>query len=735
MKSRILLVGMLALLSVRVDAQTVSPGKPPPAAAEAPVMLSEFTVSAQTDRGYNSANTVGATRVNIAVKNAPLSVVSLNPEFLRDVNPVTIEQAARYVSGVVAAGAPNSGQLTVRGQNTPGASFRDGVPEVNNARGALFSDPALIDRIEIVKGPAGTLYGSHNSGGIVNVISKMPSNKRQTTVRGTVAEDSIYRAEFDTQGPLAAPGWSYRFVAAYQDGKTPQGLVNNSSAFSPMVAYQARNGFRLLARYAYQHPEKGTNGYSWFTDQSGRISTFLPREKTIAELDQAREQRQHLFDLDLEQAFRTGPVAWNSRLKLRWGAADTDIILYEQGQNLYEFRDAAGTVVGNMTNTLFSDPRVRSFRVATRTRSTVQVEQEQGVANLDFVGNFDTGPAKHKLLLYAVYARSLSKELGSAGPFAGIDLQTYQRPSSIAAGILATPTRNIDTNIQTWSHALAAQDNVSFLDDRLIFVGGLRYDRSTADNVNRVANVRRFNDVRDAVSYKYGVVGRPHPAIGLYYNYSETFSPQGIDQVSGRVLPNLEPSTSEVGVKLNFFDDRLIVNGAYFDTITENALVAVTIVDAAGATRLTNVPAGRQTVKGWEVDATWSPIEGLDLMAGIGDLNSRTQTGVRARAVPLGLNYRVFGKYRLQSGGLLKGVFVGGGYENTPERALDFADTATLPGYDTFELFLGRRWKQWGVQVNVTNLFDKEAAWIAVARQIIYPLDPRRVRISASYTW
>src|SRR5690349_17406284 len=135
------------------------------------VTLSEFNVSAANDRGYNSANTVGATRVNVAIKNTPISVVSLNSQFLLDTNATSIEQAARYVSGVVSAGAPYSGQLTVRGQNTPGASFRDGVAENIGSRGALFSDIALTERIEVIKGPAGTLYGTNNSGGIVKNIT------------------------------------------------------------------------------------------------------------------------------------------------------------------------------------------------------------------------------------------------------------------------------------------------------------------------------------------------------------------------------------------------------------------------------------------------------------------------------------------------------------------------------------------------------------------------------------
>ena len=162
-RSRWLLVSPLLIIG-EIFAQTGPARAVSPSATEEVIQLSQFTVSAASDSGYNSANTVGATRVNIAIKNVPITVVSLNAQFLQDTGAVSLEQAARYVSGVIGAGAPYSGQLTVRGQNTPGANFRDGVQEANGARGALFSDIALTERVEIIKGPAGTLYGSRGKG-------------------------------------------------------------------------------------------------------------------------------------------------------------------------------------------------------------------------------------------------------------------------------------------------------------------------------------------------------------------------------------------------------------------------------------------------------------------------------------------------------------------------------------------------------------------------------------------
>ena len=82
------------------------------------VELSQFTVSGAGDRGYNTANTVGATRINSEIKNTPISVVVINQQFIQDLGATDPYYTARFVSGVSGAGSPNSGQMTLRGQNT-----------------------------------------------------------------------------------------------------------------------------------------------------------------------------------------------------------------------------------------------------------------------------------------------------------------------------------------------------------------------------------------------------------------------------------------------------------------------------------------------------------------------------------------------------------------------------------------------------------------------------------------
>lgn len=724
----------LALVPARPARAQVAPAAPPPAAGEV-VTLSPFEVTAKGDQGYNSVNTVGATRIDTAIKNTPISVVVVNQQFVQDIGATDPYYAARFVSGVSGAGSPNSGQMTLRGQNTQGATFRDGVPDVNNLQGATLVDMALSDRIELIKGPAGTLYGSSNSGGIVNNVTKAPLSESRTVVSAAVGSYHQYRAEVDATGPVGdSRQLTYRFVMAQEDGNTARGQINNASVLGLMANYRFSGGGSLLVRYAFLNPKRGANGYNWMADKDGRLSTFVPRTFSIPEKDVVRDNAENLFDIDLAQPFRTGAVSWTARAKLRYGKITGFNRIYEQASNLYGFYEASGVKFGDLSNASFADSRFANVIISSRTRSERWDTLKAGYANFDLVGTSVIGThATNTLLLYGFTGETWAKTIGVAAPYPGIDfkLPVYYTDPAARQG---TISKNIDQTVKGTAGAYAFQDNLSLFSEKLIVVFGARYDKATTTNLNRINRVFVVDDVRTGTSRKFGVVGRPVEPLALYYNYSETFSPNGFDQITGDKLPNQLPKNNEVGAKINLLKDRLVVNYAYFDTKTQNALLPVTVVDSSGATRLVNRPAGSLSVKGWESDATWAVNDNLALLAGIGNLKSRTATGFLSRAVPQGLNYKFFGKYSFTTGEL-KGAYVGFGYEHNSERALANSDTALLPGYNTADLLLGYRRGRWGMQLNVSNLFDATYGMISVARQIVYSSDPRAYRFSTSYRW
>lgn len=736
--SKRLFLGVITLLAIGANAQTAAPTDATTTNKDEPLKLSPFQVSGKGDDGYGSANTVGATRVNTAIIDTPLSVAVINHQLIDDLAATQPYEALRFVSGVSGAGAPYSGQLTLRGRNLPGTTYRDGVPDLASVGGAEMIDLAFTDRIEAIKGPAGTLYGISSSGGVVNTVSKTPLEYSFNSLKVMFGSYNVHRAEFDSSGPLDdSKRWTYRVIAADQTGNTNMGGPNDAIALAAMANYKFsdRNG-GILLRATYQDITRATNQYPWFADAKGNISFFLPTTQPITEKDAYREHQTTRLDFEISRGFRTGNVEWTARVAARYSYLKNVVSrLYEQDDNFYQFYDRNGNSIGDMDSVVFTDPRIADIRITSRTRSTASGNQKTGITNIDFVGHGQFGPIDNTILVYG-FTQSL-KEIAYevSGDYPGIDLYN---PVYIANPNAAASPTTPDKNLLTYStgNAAAFQDNMSMFNDKLIVVLGFRYDSKTSSSINRIGNVKVYDDLRQGSSRKFGIVWRPKQWLGTYYNYSETFNPSTTDQFTGAKYPNLLSKNNEVGFKIAAFNNRFILNTAFFKTTTTNVIVQIrNIIGPGGVLLGVNGPAGTLKTDGWESDGSFAINKNFALIGGFGALTSKTQSGAYARAVPLGLNYKAFAKYTFTNDAL-KGLFLGYGFEHNSKRGMDGqVDNFFMPEYNTSNALIGYASRNWKIQANIENLMSAKYATIAVATSIIYAGAPRNFQITASRTW
>lgn len=708
-------------------------GQPAPitTAKDELLTLSPFAVTMNKDRGYGVSNTVGATRINAALKDTPQSIVIINHEFLKDLGGGELLDAAKYVSGVTGAGAPNSGQFTLRGWNTGGATYRDGIVDPIYHFGGSAIDMSSYDRVEFVKGPSGTLYGSHTTGGIINLISKTPQPLRRTTIRATVGDFGYFRTDLDTTGALdGEKRLLYRLVVSSQDAENMQGLVNDRFTVTPSLSYNLSKDTSLLFRYAYQHPKNSVNSFTWFADKDMKISTFLPKDKPLGELDDLRENEMHTFDFDATHGFNVGFTRWDMRAKARYSDVWAFWRLYSWGESLYRFLDRDGNVIGTTANTAFSDPRWVDMLIG-RAGQTRKIRVKESNINYDLTGRFDLGLTSHKALTY--FNLTEHSEYGSQIVFDYPAIQLNNRIYYSDPKAKRTNEKiGFINSAESTSFAFGAQDNISILNDRVIGVVGARYDRIKNGTLDARTGAST-NSIVSAWSQRYGLVGKPVENAAIFYNYAETFTAiPGLNTQDGLNTPwkNQVGSNNEVGIKLELFASKFITTFSYFNQELNNARITGEVRPDKVTGALIGViqQAGIAKTKGYEIDFVATLTENIALLGGYGDITSKTERGPTQRAVPIGANYRVWGKYTFTKGPI-KGAYAGLGFEHTAKRDMAGNGLGFLPAFDSWDGLVGYRRGNWDAQVNIYNLTDANFASIAVAKFLIYGGDSRKIRV------
>jgi iron complex outermembrane receptor protein len=166
-------------------------------AMQEPAMLEEIVVTSQKR----------AERL----QDVPLAVTAISGEALSSagINDTTrlsnLTPSLTFTEGA----QPNNKNFRIRGIGTavfgqglePSvATVVDGVVLARGSQG--FSDLADIERVEVLRGPQGTLFGKNATAGVINVVTKRPASKFEATTDVTVAEEQEYRARGSISGPL-----------------------------------------------------------------------------------------------------------------------------------------------------------------------------------------------------------------------------------------------------------------------------------------------------------------------------------------------------------------------------------------------------------------------------------------------------------------------------------------------------------------------------------------------------
>ncbi|EMP2053913.1 TonB-dependent siderophore receptor [Enterobacter kobei] len=687
----------IAPLVQAADANTAKDG-------ETLTVIADPTAVAEATNGYQPLNTSTATLTTMPMLDIPQVVNTVSDKVLADQHATTLDEALYNVSNVVQTNTLGGTQdaFVRRGF---GAN-RDGSIMTNGLRTVLpRSFNAATERVEVLKGPASTLYGILDPGGLINVVTKRPEKTFGGAISATSSSFGGGTGQVDVTGPIDGTRLAYRLTGEYQDEDYWRNFGNERSTFiAPSLTWFGDDATVtvLYSHRDYKTPfDRGT-----IFDLNTKQPVNVDRNTRFDEPFNITDGQSDLAQLNAEY-----------RLNSQWTAKFD----YSYSQDKYSDNQARvmayDAKTGNLTR---------------RVDATQGSTQRMHSTRADLQGNVDIAGFYNEILTGVSYENYdlLRTDMMRCKNVKGFNI--YHPVYGKLDKCTTVSAADSDQTLKQESYSAYAQDAL-YLTDKWIAVAGMRYQYYT----QYAGKGRPFNvntDSRDEQwTPKLGLVYKLTPSVSLFANYSQTFMPQSS---IASYIGDLPPETSnayEVGAKFDLFDG-ITANIALFDIHKRNVLYTESIGDETIAKT-----AGRVRSQGVEVDLAGSLTENTNIIASYGYTDAKVLEDPDYAGKPLPNVPRhtgsLFLTYDIHNAFAGNTLTLGGGGHGVSRRSATNGADYYLPGYFVADAFAAYRMKlQYPVtlQVNVKNLFDKTYYTSSIATNNLGNQigDPREVQFT-----
>lgn len=557
------------------------------AEADAPA-LGDIVVTAQKREQKLQDVPIQVTAIGAAtIETAGIKTTS---DALQLVPNVTFDQSFTYLNSFITV----RGISQINNADPPVAVVVDGVA-LNNQK-QLRMDLFDIERIEVLKGPQGGLYGRNALGGAINIVTRQPSNRLEGFASASYGNGDAIGVDAGVSGPIAADQLLFRLSGSY---KTDNGRIENifrgdkvdfikhDWGLRGQLSYVGSDRLKIDLRGAYRDFAAG-GVYDSYVASGDTNDVQAPRMNLEGLTFGHVADVSFKFDYDLGAATLTGITSYSDILEKYRGDLD-----FSNPVDLPGGFFGLGIQAGQG-----QDLRVK------------QTSQELRLTS--------PGDQSFRWIVGAYYLHT-ARDLRTR---AFIDFSGSRDQYDVAA------LRLLELNESNSNNAYAGFGQFDLdLTDRLTVSGALRYDRDDREQTNVATGAvrkRSFDSVQPKVTLTY----KPAPGKLLYATFGTGFRSGGFNAptVAIPVFKAEKLENYEAGFKTSWMGGRVLVNGAVF--MERDHDYQFFFVDASTASQIIgNID--RVNIWGVELDVQAQVATGLQLGVAVGT----TDTEIRKSAV------------------------------------------------------------------------------------------------------
>jgi len=666
--------------------------------------------------------------------DTPKSVSVVTEKTIQEIGATNLVDALRMVPGIT-FGAGEGGNSTgdrpfLRGFDGQSNMFVDGLRDVGTQTREVFD----LEQLEVVKGPSSAYGGRDSGGGSINLVSKTPKLKNETSASMGIGTDSYARGTVDANYVLGDGIAARLNLLKHESDIAGRDAANVSRwGIAPSIAFGLNGPLQLIASHYHLETDD--------LPDAGGFPYGDPATKTTvgAPMVPNRNNYYGLIDRDFQRT-----------------RADISTLDASYSFGEHKLRNIAR--LGNTSNdylwTQPDDSKNNPLLYGTLWRRTNNraIDTKTFADQLSLTGAFQTGGLKHSYSAGVEYSEEKSSKgsyvIGGAGTNNPIGNNQVCKTTGAATGYNCTDFYNPNPN-DPWSatHPVTRSDKALDIDQttktksvyafdtielsaKWLVNLGLRWDDYDTEQVTPVLNKAPtvLTNSDGFLNYQAGVVFKPTENGSIYLSYGTSSTPPGMDSGEGNdaisaAIENLKPQETrnyELGTKWDLFDKRLNLTAAIFHTEMNNARV---VIDTG-----TTQNAGKKAINGVEIGINGQITDNWNVAGGYTYMDSELKdngfvcavTVPRGQPCPAGQyivspnNGNMFPNTPKHAATLWTtyvfpfGLTVGGGASYVDKQYGDAANTKWIPSYTRWDAMIGYTIQDnISLQLNVQNLTDK----------------------------